>query len=147
MAAAKTVEQDVAGFDLNCGCPKPFSVHAGMGAALLSTPDLLLSILHALIRSTKLPVSAKIRMLPDQRATLHLAARILGTGVRNLTVHCRTRSMRSSERAMWERLGEIVELGKRRGLPVICNGDGEGWANWQAIREKTGGGHLESRQD
>jgi len=24
--------------DLNMGCPKPFSVHSGMGAALLSDP-------------------------------------------------------------------------------------------------------------
>jgi hypothetical protein len=27
---------EVAGIDLNMGCPKPFSVHAGMGAALLT---------------------------------------------------------------------------------------------------------------
>lgn len=31
----------MAGFDLNCGCPKRFSVHAGMGAALLTNPELL----------------------------------------------------------------------------------------------------------
>ncbi|GHJ86633.1 hypothetical protein NliqN6_3035 [Naganishia liquefaciens] len=136
--AAKTVEQDVAGFDLNCGCPKPFSVHSGMGAALLSTPDLLLSILRALLSSTSLPVSCKIRLLPTQEPTLHLASRILRTGIRALTVHCRTRDMRSSVKALWERLGDIVQLGKRRGVPVICNGDGEGWANWNAIREKTG---------
>ncbi|KAJ9096642.1 hypothetical protein QFC20_006358 [Naganishia adeliensis] len=30
VAAAKTVEQDVAGFDLNCGCPKPFSEKTGV---------------------------------------------------------------------------------------------------------------------
>jgi tRNA-dihydrouridine synthase 2 len=69
---------------------------------------------------------------------LHLASRILRTGVRALTVHCRTRDMRSSVKALWDRLGDIVQLGKRRGVPVICNGDGEGWANWTAIREKTG---------
>lgn len=46
--------------------------------------------------------------------------------------------MRSSVKALWDRLGDIVQLGKRRGVPVICNGDGEGWANWTAIREKTG---------
>lgn len=46
--------------------------------------------------------------------------------------------MRSSVRALWERLGDIVQLGRRRGVPVLCNGDGEGWANWNDIREKTG---------
>jgi tRNA-dihydrouridine synthase 2 len=35
---------DVAAFDVNCGCPKHFSVHAGMGAALMKTPDLLESV-------------------------------------------------------------------------------------------------------
>ena len=46
--------------------------------------------------------------------------------------------MRSSVKALWDRLGDIVQLGRRRGIPVICNGDGEGWANWEAIRERTG---------
>lgn len=55
-----------------------------------------------------------------------------------MTVHCRTRDMRSSVKALWDRLGDIVQLGRRRGVPVICNGDGEGWANWEAIRERTG---------
>lgn len=43
-----TANNDVAGVDLNCGCPKPFSTIGGMGAQLLSTPDLLCSILRAM---------------------------------------------------------------------------------------------------
>lgn len=124
--------------DLNCGCPKPFSTHAGMGAALLSTPDILLDILRSLLRNLSIPVSCKIRMLPTQEATRVLVARILKTGIRNLTVHCRTRDMRPHERAMWERLRELVELGERRGIPVACNGDGEGFANWEKIKSDTG---------
>jgi len=136
--AAKTVQQDVSGFDLNCGCPKPFSVHSGMGAALLSTPDLLLDILRGLLDAIPLPISCKIRLLPDQPSTLLLAARILRTGIRNLTVHCRTRDMRPATTAIWDRLGDIVHLGAARGINVTCNGDGDGWANWQTIRERTG---------
>jgi tRNA-dihydrouridine synthase 2 len=109
-----------------------------MGAALLSTPDILLGILRALLESIPLPISCKIRMLPTQPSTLFLASRILRTGIRNLTVHCRTRDMRSGERAMWERLGDIVALGERRGISVICNGDGDGWSNWEKIRNETG---------
>lgn len=108
-----------------------------MGAALLSTPDLLLDILRGLVTKTSLPVSCKIRLLPDQPSTLLLAARILRTGIRNLTVHCRTRDMRSSSAAIWDRLGDIVRLGKQRSINVTCNGDGEGWSNWQMIRERT----------
>ncbi|OWT39473.1 tRNA-dihydrouridine synthase 2 [Cryptococcus neoformans] len=140
--AAQTVQQDVAGIDLNCGCPKPFSTHAGMGAALLSTPEILLDILRALLDSIPLPISCKIRLLPTQPSTLYLASRILRTGVRNLTVHCRTRQMRPGERALWERLGSIVDLGKRRGISVICNGDGEGWSNWERIKNETGADSL-----
>ncbi|TFY73944.1 hypothetical protein EWM64_g10068 [Hericium alpestre] len=51
--AAKVVQDDVAGIDLNCGCPKPFSTHSGMGAALLSNPDLLCAILTALAASSR----------------------------------------------------------------------------------------------
>ncbi|ORY34781.1 hypothetical protein BCR39DRAFT_461747 [Naematelia encephala] len=136
--AAQTVQQDVAGIDLNCGCPKPFSTHSGMGAALLSTPDILLNILRALLDAIPLPISCKIRLLPTQPSTLLIASRILRTGIRNLTVHCRTRDMRSSEPAIWDRLSDIVQLGKQRGVPIICNGDGDGWANWESIRNKTG---------
>lgn len=109
-----------------------------MGAALLSTPDILLNILRALLESISLPISCKIRLLPTQPSTQLLVSRILRTGIRNLTVHCRTRNMRPGEPAIWERLGDLVELGKRRGIPVICNGDGDGWANWEHIRSTTG---------
>lgn len=109
-----------------------------MGAALLSTPDVLLNILRALLDEIPLPISCKIRLLPTQPDTLYLAARILRTGIRNLTVHCRTRDMRPGDKAMWERLGDIVKLGEQRGLPVICNGDGDGWPNRDRIREMTG---------
>ena len=77
--AAKTVMQDVAGFDLNCGCPKPFSTHSGMGAALLTNPDLLCGILTALRAAIPRThsLSAKIRLLPTQEDTLKLVERIV----------------------------------------------------------------------
>lgn len=113
-----------------------------MGAALLSTPDTLLDILRALLAEMTVSVSCKIRLLPEQPATLELVGRILRTGICNLTVHCRTRDMRSGERALWERLGDIVKLGQQRGTPVTCNGDSNGWANWEAIRSETGEDHA-----
>lgn len=140
--AAKTVMQDVSGIDLNCGCPKPFSTHSGMGAALLTNPDLLCSILTALRREMppEITVSAKIRLLPSQEDTLKLVKRIINTGVTALTVHCRTRSMRDKDRAVLERLREIVEfvedMGK--GTAVIENGDCLGWNDAQRVRDVTG---------
>ncbi len=140
--AAKMVMQDVSGIDLNCGCPKPFSTHSGMGAALLSNPDLLCSILVAL--RTALPpeisVSAKIRLLPTQEETLKLVERIVNTGVNCLTVHCRTRNMRPRERALINRLKEIVEFveGMGKGTAVIENGDCLSYEDSKRIRAITG---------
>jgi tRNA-dihydrouridine synthase 2 len=140
--AAMRVLPDVAGIDLNCGCPKPFSTHAGMGAALLTNPDLLCSILTAL--RTALPkevsLSAKIRLLPDSSETLKLVERIVGCGVNAITVHCRTRNMRPREKALVERLREIVEFveGLGKGVVVVENGDCVNWEDARRVREITG---------
>jgi len=39
LQAARLVETDVAGIDINMGCPKKFSIQGGMGSALLNYPD------------------------------------------------------------------------------------------------------------
>src|SRR3989338_8041263 len=39
LRGAEQVARDVAGVDVNMGCPKHFSVHSGMGAALLKDPE------------------------------------------------------------------------------------------------------------
>ncbi|KIO06985.1 hypothetical protein M404DRAFT_137681 [Pisolithus tinctorius Marx 270] len=140
--AAKTVVQDVSGVDLNCGCPKPFSTHAGMGAALLTNPDLLCDILTALRRELPphVTVSAKIRLLPSQDDTKRLVERIVRTGVSALTVHCRTRNMRPREAALIERLREIVEFVEGLGvdIPVVANGDCQGWEDAKRVKKITG---------
>lgn len=140
--AAKTVMQDVSGVDLNCGCPKPFSTHSGMGAALLTNPDLLCGILEALRRELprEISVSAKIRLLSTQEETKKLVERIARTGVNAITVHCRTRNMRPRERALVERLREIVEFVHELGLDVaiVQNGDCTGREDAQRVREITG---------
>lgn len=140
--AAKTVMNDVSGIDLNCGCPKPFSTHGGMGAALLTNPDLLCSILTALRAAMppEISVSAKIRLLNTQEETLKLVERIVNTGVTALTIHCRTRSMRPREKALIERMREIVEFveGMGKGVAVIENGDCLGLEDSKRVREITG---------
>jgi tRNA-dihydrouridine synthase 2 len=118
---------DVFGFELNCGCPKPFSTHAGMGAVLLTNPDLLCTIFSALRRELppRISVSAKIRLLPTQEDTLALVKKIVNTGINCLTIHCRTRNMRPRERALIFRLKEIVDFIRGLGcdVAIIENGD------------------------
>ncbi|KAL7416592.1 hypothetical protein BDY24DRAFT_336828 [Mrakia frigida] len=136
--AALLVQDDVAGIDLNCGCPKPFSTHSGMGAALLSTPDLLCDILRALVGALYVPVSCKIRLLKTQEETLELVEKICSTGISCLTVHARTREMRSSEAALMGRLREVVKVADRFGIPVVANGDVGGMWDFEKIKEMTG---------
>lgn len=133
---------DVSGIDLNCGCPKPFSTHSGMGAALLTNPDLLCSILVALRQAMppEITVTAKIRLLPSQEDTLKLVERVVNTGITALTVHCRTRNMREKDKATIERLREIVDFveGMGKGIAVIENGDCLSAEDAKRVREVTG---------
>ncbi len=140
--AARVVMDDVSGIELNCGCPKPFSTHAGMGVALLTNPDLLCSILSAFRRELppRISVSAKIRLLPTQEDTLALVKKIVNTGINCLTIHCRTRNMRPRERALITRLKEIVDFiqGLSCDVAIIENGDCAGFEDARRIRAITG---------
>ncbi|KAF8590796.1 FMN-linked oxidoreductase [Ramaria rubella] len=139
--AARVVRHDISGVDLNCGCPKPFSTHGGMGAALLTNPDLLCAILTALRKDLppEVSVSAKIRLLPTQEDTLRLVRRIVETGVSAITVHCRTRNMRPREKALIERMREIVEYVEEMGVDValIQNGDCLGFEDAKRVKSIT----------
>jgi len=112
-----------------------------MGAALLSNPDLLCSILTALRKDLppEISVSAKIRLLPTQEDTLNLVKRIVDTGVSAITVHCRTRNMRPREKALIHRMREIVEFVESLGVDVavIQNGDCLGYEDANRVKEIT----------
>ncbi|KAI8997375.1 hypothetical protein BDB01DRAFT_846034 [Pilobolus umbonatus] len=138
LQAALTLKDDVAGVDLNCGCPKKFSIQGGMGAALLSDPDNLERILLKLVQYSGMPVSCKIRLLETQEDTIRLVKRIVATGVKALTVHCRTRDQRSTEKANWEALTEIVRVVKSiSNIPVIVNGDVFEWKDIERVKKIT----------
>lgn len=125
--AAKLVASDVAGIDVNAGCPKPFSTTGGMGAALLQTPGLLASILTALVQDVgevyKIGISVKIRLLETSEETKLLVQRLCQTGITGLTVHCRTTQMRPRERALRDQLRVIADVCREAGVACLMNGD------------------------
>ncbi|KAL2865789.1 tRNA-dihydrouridine(20) synthase (NAD(+)) [Aspergillus lucknowensis] len=125
--AAKMVAGDVSGIDVNSGCPKPFSTSGGMGAALLRTPDKLVSILEALVKEIGDPyqigISVKIRLLETPELTESLVSRLVRTGITGLTIHCRTTPMRPRERAIREQLRMIVSTCHSAGVACVMNGD------------------------
>lgn len=134
-----TQHDDVAGVDLNCGCPKNFSTTGGMGAGLLPRPDLLCDILRAMRRAAPphVAVTCKLRLLPTEEATKALVRQICRTGaVDAITIHCRTKEMRPREAALLDRIKEVVdtvaeETGGR--MPVCHNGDSWNFDDAQRI--------------
>lgn len=160
---------DVAGVGLNCGCPKPFSLTGGMGAALLREPakidsvrtlhshlsvaDASSQILRALATALpNHPIDVKIRLLPSLPDTLSLVALLADSGISALTVHCRTEPMRSSEPALLHRLRELVDLvhagnGERvakggKEVVVVENGDCGSIEEAKTIQASTGSSLL-----
>jgi tRNA-dihydrouridine synthase 2 len=127
--AARIVAGDVAGIDVNAGCPKPFSTSGGMGAALLQTPDKLCSILEALVKEVasefEIGISVKIRLLKTPEETETLVRKLCATGITGLTVHCRTTPMRPRERAIREQLRMIADICRENGVACLMNGDVE----------------------
>ncbi|KAI0204722.1 dihydrouridine synthase [Astrocystis sublimbata] len=125
--AARLVAADVAGIDVNAGCPKPFSTHDGMGAALLRTPDKLCAILESLVAHIvpefEIGISVKIRILETAEMTEALVRRLVATGITGLTVHCRTTPMRPRERAIRGQLRMIADVCHEAGVACVMNGD------------------------
>jgi tRNA-dihydrouridine synthase 2 len=125
--AAKVVAADVAGIDVNAGCPKPFSTSGGMGAALLKTPDLLCSILRKLVEEVgkvyEIGISVKIRLLDKPEDTEALVRKLVATGITGLTIHCRTTPMRPRERAIRAQLKMVGQVCREAGVACVMNGD------------------------
>lgn len=110
----------MAAIDINMGCPKSFSLKGGMGAALLSKPELIQQILCSLKAALRKPVSCKIRILPDLNATVELAKLIEQTGVDALGVHGRTKEERPQHPNRTDYIRAVVDAVDS--IPVIANG-------------------------
>ncbi|KAL3366927.1 hypothetical protein AABB24_011580 [Solanum stoloniferum] len=116
------------------GCPKSFSISGGMGAALLSKPELIHDILTTLRRNLDVPITCKIRLLKDPQDTVELARRIEMTGVSALAVHGRKVPDRPRDPAKWN---EIADVAATLSIPVIANGDVFEYEDFQRIRNVT----------
>lgn len=142
--AAKVVAKDVAAIDVNSGCPKHFSIHSGMGAALLRTPDKLVQILTDLVTQVGEPfgiaISVKIRLLESEAKTVELVQRVVKTGIKNLTLHCRTTPMRPREPAIRDdgQLAKVAAICHEAGVTCLVNGDVMGRSDLDELMTKYG---------
>lgn len=89
--AALLVAGDVAGVDVNMGCPKKFSVQDGMGAALLDNEAGAAGLIRALRTAlpAHVPVTCKIRLLDTPEKTLAFARAMAAAGCAAVGVHMR----------------------------------------------------------
>uniref|UniRef100_A0A2N9I7Y2 DUS-like FMN-binding domain-containing protein n=1 Tax=Fagus sylvatica TaxID=28930 RepID=A0A2N9I7Y2_FAGSY len=126
--------KDVAAVDINMGCPKSFSISGGMGAALLTKPELIHDILTTLKRNLEIPVTCKIRLLKSSQDTVELARRIEKTGVSALAVHGRKVPDRPRDPAKWSEIADVVAA---LSIPVIANGDVFEYDDFRRIKDTT----------
>ncbi|NXY06116.1 DUS2L synthase, partial [Pteruthius melanotis] len=117
LAVAKLVESDVAGIDINMGCPKEYSTKASMGAALLSDPDKIESVSITWWGLSCL--GKNFCFIPQVEDTVNLVKRIEKTGIAAIAVHGRKKEERPQHPVHCDVIKAISEAVS---IPVIANG-------------------------
>jgi nifR3 family TIM-barrel protein len=110
--------------DLNFGCPVKKIVNKGAGAALLNDIPKMVRMAEAVVKATRLPVTAKTRLGWDQqhKDILEIALRLQDAGIQAITIHGRTRDQHYCGKADWTLIGEVKNH-PGISIPVIGNGD------------------------
>jgi len=120
--AALEFARDVAGVDINMGCPESSSMSGGMGSALLARPDVACEILSSLRRALPedMTVTCKIRLMEDARRSVDVVRKFEKAGASAVIVHARRVDQRPREPARWSELAPIVQAAT---VPIVANGD------------------------
>jgi tRNA-dihydrouridine synthase 1 len=121
VALARALEPFVDAVDLNLGCPQACAARGRFGAFLLDEPARCAALVRALVRALRVPVTAKVRLLPARADTLALAAALEAAGAAAVTVHGRTRAAAAGD-AVAADWAEIAAVKAALRIPVIANG-------------------------
>lgn len=124
------------GIDINMGCPVKKIVNNGEGSALMQTPKLAGEIVKAMVKSSPLPVSVKMRIGWDSEHinALSFAKVLADNGASLISIHGRTREQMYSGNANWD---IIADVKSNINIPVIANGDIVDAESAKAILTKT----------
>jgi len=106
LKAAKLLEKDVIGIDVNMGCPKHFSTHGNMGSNLLYLPELACKILKKLKDNidSSLLLSCKVRLLENDDDSVEFINKVISCGIDFFTVHFRTKFQTGKDKAQWDKI-------------------------------------------
>jgi tRNA-dihydrouridine synthase B len=121
-AARFNVDQGAQIIDINMGCPAKKVNKKMAGSALLQYPDLVESIVSAVVKAVAVPVTLKIRTGwdPDHRNGVQIARIAEDCGIRALAVHGRTRACMYKGEAEYDTIRAIKQAVS---IPVVANGD------------------------
>ncbi|KAJ3116265.1 tRNA-dihydrouridine(20a/20b) synthase [NAD(P)+]-like protein [Phlyctochytrium bullatum] len=129
--ASQLVAPHASGVDLNCGCPQKWAIAEEIGCFLMDEPELIKEMVRQtrdrlvasparLSNGQSASCSIKIRVHPDIRQTVELVKRAESVGVDWITVHGRTKKMRSTEPVQLDAIKTVKEMAT---VPIFANGD------------------------
>ena len=122
-AARWAVDHGAIIVDINMGCPVDKVTKTNGGSMLLCDPDRTTRMAEQVVNAVDVPVTAKLRLGWDfsQLTAPRLARQLEDAGVRLITIHGRTTSMRFKGSVHLEGIASVVAA--VRHIPVIGNGD------------------------
>ncbi len=121
--AARVVEQMGANIvDVNMGCPVPKIAKHNAGCSLMREPAHAASIIAAMARAVKIPVTVKMRKGwdDDEISAPDLARRVEDAGAQAIAIHGRTAKQSYSGSADWDFVTSVARTVK---IPVFGSGD------------------------
>ena len=140
--AIKAVEiineiDEIDAIDINLGCPVKKARRSGFGGVLLKdeNKELLKEIVKAIVKTSKKPISAKMRLGYEKSVAVERAKMLEDLGIKFLTVHGRTVKQMYKGNANYEEIKKVVEAVN---IPVIANGDITDYEKAKYVLEFTG---------
>jgi nifR3 family TIM-barrel protein len=123
--------------DFNMGCPVPKVMKRGAGAALSRSIPFALECLEALVKNSRFPVTAKIRVLDHENPepTVSYARALEAAGIRALTVHGRVWDRVYSGPVAFRVVSAVREALR---IPVIANGGAMDRESANLLRKESG---------
>jgi len=108
--------------DVNMGCPVPKIAKHHAGCSLMREPDHAASIIAAMVKAVKIPVTVKMRTGWDERelSAPDVAKRVEDAGASAITIHGRTAKQSYSGVADWDFVARVAQA---LTIPVFGSGD------------------------